>query len=29
MKTARVEIDYWERTRKGKFLFLDEEGAGI
>ena len=29
MKTLRVEIDYWERTRKGKFLFLDEEGAGI
>jgi len=29
MKTLKVETDYWERTKKGKFLFLDEEGAGI
>lgn len=29
MKTLKVEIEYWERTRKGKFYFLDEEGAGI
>ncbi|MEO6925641.1 MAG: hypothetical protein ABI129_03150 [Rhodanobacter sp.] len=29
MKTLRVEVDYWERHQKGKFHFLDEEGAGI
>lgn len=29
MKTLRVEIDYWEKARKGKFHFLGEEGAGI
>jgi hypothetical protein len=29
MKTLGVEIDYWERSRNGKFHFLDEEGAGI
>lgn len=29
MKSLKVEIEYWERTRKGKFFFLDEEGAGI
>ena len=29
MKTLRVEIEYWERTQKGKFYFLDEEGAAI
>ena len=29
MKTLKVEIEYWERTKKGKFYFLDEEGSGI
>ena len=29
MKTLKVEIEYWERSRKGKFFFLDEEGAAI
>ena len=29
MKTLRVEIEYWERTKKGKFYFLNEEGAAI
>lgn len=29
MKTLNVEIDYWERTKKGKFFFLGEQGAGI
>jgi hypothetical protein len=29
MKTLSVEIQHWERSRKGKFYFLDEEGAGI
>ena len=29
MKTLRVEIEYWEKSQKGKFYFLDEEGAGI
>lgn len=29
MKSLRVDIEYWERTKDGKFYFLDEEGAGI
>ena len=29
MKTLRTEINFWERSKKGKFFFLDEEGAGI
>ena len=29
MKTLKVEIEYWERNRKGKFFFLDEEGSGL
>ena len=29
MKMLRVEIEYWERTQKGKFYFLDGEGAAI
>jgi hypothetical protein len=29
MKTLKFEIENWERTQKGKFFFLDEEGAGI
>lgn len=29
MKTLRVEIEYWEKSKKGKFFFLDEEGAAI
>ncbi|MFK2903331.1 hypothetical protein ISP17_05105 [Dyella ginsengisoli] len=29
MKTLRVEVDHWERHRKGKFHFLDGEGAAI
>ena len=29
MKTLRAEIEHWERKWKGKFFFLDEEGAGI
>jgi len=29
MKTLRVEIEHWERTKKGKFYFLNEEGAAI
>jgi hypothetical protein len=29
MKTLGVEVDYWERRQRGKFYFLDEEGAGI
>lgn len=29
MKTLSVEIEHWEKVQKGKFYFLDEEGAGI
>jgi len=29
MKTLGVEIEHWEKTKKGKFYFLDEEGAAI
>jgi len=29
MKTLRVEIEHWEKAQKGKFYFLDEEGAAI
>ena len=29
MKTLGVEIEHWERAKKGKFHFLDEEGAAI
>ena len=29
MKTLSVEIEHWEKVQKGKFHFLDEEGAGI
>lgn len=29
MKTLSVEVEYWEKSQKGKFYFLDEEGAGI
>lgn len=29
MKTLRVEVEYWERTQKGKFFFLGEEGAEV
>ena len=29
MKSLRADIEYVERTKGGKFHFLDEEGAGI
>ncbi|MEN8166702.1 MAG: hypothetical protein ABFR65_04390 [Pseudomonadota bacterium] len=29
MKILRVEIEHWEKSKKGKFHFLDEEGAAI
>jgi hypothetical protein len=29
MKTLAVDIEFWERTKKGKFHFLDEAGAAI
>ena len=29
MKTLSVEIEHWEKVQKGKFYFLDEEGAGM
>ncbi len=29
MKTLRTEVEYWERTQKGKFYFLGEEGAEV
>ncbi|MBT9540964.1 MAG: hypothetical protein IV098_13935 [Thiobacillus sp.] len=29
MKTLGVEVEYWEKTKNGKFYFLDEEGAAI
>lgn len=29
MKTLGVEIEHWEKTKDGKFYFLDEKGAAI
>ena len=29
IKTLRVEVEYWEKSQKGKFYFLDEEGAEV
>src|SRR5689334_6229906 len=29
MKTLSVEIEHWEKTKKGKFYFLNEKGAAI
>ena len=29
MKTLHVEIEHWERTYKGKFHFLGEEGPEV
>lgn len=29
MKSLKTEIEYWERSKKGKFFFLGEEGAGL
>ncbi len=29
MKTLAVEIQFWEKSKNGKFWFLDEEGAAI
>jgi len=29
MKTLSAEIKHWENSKKGRFLFLDEEGALI
>lgn len=29
MKSLATIVAYWERSRKGKFHFLDEEGAGV
>lgn len=29
LKTLAVEIEYWEKSKKGKFYFLNEEGAAI
>ena len=29
IKTLKVEVEYWEKFKKGKFYFLGEEGAGI
>jgi hypothetical protein len=29
MKTLAVEIEFWEKSKKGKFHFLEEEGAAI
>jgi hypothetical protein len=29
MKTLRVEVEYWEKSQKGKFYFLGEEGAEV
>lgn len=29
MKTLGVEIKHWEKAKKGKFYFLNEEGAAI
>ena len=29
MKTLSVEVAHWEKHKKGRFHFLDEEGSGI
>ena len=29
LKTLRTEVEYWERTQRGKFYFLGEEGAEV
>ncbi len=29
MKSLSVEVEYWERSQKGKFFYLDEEGAEV
>ncbi len=29
MKTIKTEIEFWEKSKDGKFHFLDEEGSGI
>lgn len=29
MKILGVEVECWEKSKKGKFRFLEEEGAGI
>lgn len=29
MKTLRVEIEFWEKSKRGRFWFLGEEGACI
>ena len=29
LKTLSTEVEYWERTQKGKFFFLGEEGAEV
>lgn len=29
MKTLGVEVAYWEKSKSGRFYFLDEEGAGF
>ena len=29
VKTLSSEIEHWERTRCGKFHFLDEHGSGV
>ena len=29
MKIIGVEIEQWEKSKKGKFYFLDEEGTAI
>lgn len=29
MRTLPAEVQFWERSKKGKFWFLGDEGAGI
>ncbi len=29
MKTLRVEIEHWEKSKNGRFYFLGEEGAEV
>ena len=29
IKTLRVEVEHWEKVQKGRFFFLDEEGAAV
>lgn len=29
VKTLRVEVEHWEKSKKGKFYFLGEEGAEV